>query len=237
MKEKYKFLIEYAKSLSLDISDEQLNQFDTFYNMLIEWNEKVNLTAITEFEQVVVKHFADSIAIAAAVDIKKFDTVIDVGTGGGFPGIPLKIMFPHLKITLLDSLNKRLVFLNEVIETLGLSDISTIHGRAEDIARDKNFREKYDLCVSRAVANLSTLTEICVPFVKLNGYFISYKSEKAAEEIEAAKKSFKLLGAKFEKCENVELKDNTRCFVFIKKTEGTSKIYPRKAGTPAKKPL
>ena len=237
MRDKYELLIKNAANFGLEISDRQLEQFDKYYELLIERNEKVNLTAITEFNQVLIKHFSDSIAIAAFFDMKNFGSLIDVGTGGGFPGIPLKIMFPHLKVTLLDSLNKRIVFLDDVISALSLQNVKTLHGRAEDYGRDSEYREKYDICVSRAVANLSTLTEICAPFVRVGGLFVSYKAEKAEEEIDSAKKAIKLLGCKYERCENIKLEDNNRNFVVIGKKERTAKTFPRKAGTPGKKPL
>jgi len=226
-----------AKEYNIEISDSQMNQFDKYYDLLIEWNQKMNLTAITELDEVIVKHFADSISISKYLEMDKIENVIDIGTGAGFPGIPLKIVHPHLNITLLDSLNKRLIFLNEVIGVLGLNDINTIHGRAEDIARKPEYREKYDLCVSRAVANLSTLSELCIPFVKCNGLFTPYKSEKTDDEIIAAKKALHLLGSRVEKVEQFEIEDNSRSIIFIRKIENTSKKYPRKAGTPAKEPL
>ena len=168
------FLYELEK-LNIELSDEQIWQLITFYEMLVEKNKVMNLTGITDFDDVLEKHYLDSISLTKVCDISKVETILDMGTGAGFPGIPLKIVFPHLKITLVDSLNKRILFLQEVIETLHLSDINAIHGRAEDLAFEKEYREKYDLVVSRAVANLSTLSEYCLPFVKIGGCFISYK--------------------------------------------------------------
>lgn len=237
MKNKYIKLTDTLKEFGIEISDRQLEQFDIYYELLIEWNEKMNLTAITDFDEVIIKHFADSVLLGSFLDMSNIDNLIDVGTGAGFPGIPLKIMYPHIKVTLLDSLNKRLNFLNEVILKLELSDISTIHGRAEDIGRDPLHREKYDLCVSRAVANLSTLTELCSPFVKIGGLFTPYKSEKAEEELTAAKKALHLLGCNIENMESFSINNNQRSILFIRKKEGTAKKYPRKAGTPAKEPL
>lgn len=167
-----------CKALGVTLSDEQIRQFLKYFEMLVEWNEVMNLTAITEYDEVMKKHFVDSISLCKAYDVTQNKTVIDVGTGAGFPGLALKIAFPNLQVTLLDSLNKRINFLNEVISALGLTGVETIHGRAEDYAKPGKCREKYDLCVSRAVANLSTLSEYCLPFVKVGGKFISYKSEK-----------------------------------------------------------
>ena len=184
------------KLLDIELSEKQAEQFKNYYDLLIEWNSKINLTAITDYNEVLVKHFEDSISIMNILDMNSVDSVIDIGTGAGFPGIPIKIMFPHIKLTLLDSLNKRINFLNLVIEELGLDNVKTIHGRAEDYAKDAEYRENYDLVVSRAVANLSTLSELCLPFVKVGGYFISYKSDKSNEEIENAKHAYDLLGGK-----------------------------------------
>ena len=170
-----------CKALGVTLSDEQIQQFLKYYEMLVEWNEVMNLTAITEYDEVMKKHFVDSISLCKAYDVTQNKTVIDVGTGAGFPGLALKIAFPDLQVTLLDSLNKRINFLNEVIAALGLTGVETIHGRAEDFAKPGKCREKYDLCVSRAVATLSTLSEYCLPFVKVGGKFISYKSEKITE--------------------------------------------------------
>lgn len=233
---------EELKELDLTLSDEQIDQFYQYYQLLIQWNEVMNLTAITEMDQVVTKHFVDSLSLIKAVpDLgEKEYRILDLGTGAGFPGIPLKIAFPNLKLTLLDSLNKRIKFLNEVIiAELKLQDIQAIHGRAEDFGRNKEYREQFDLCVSRAVANMSTLAEYCVPFVKMNGYFIPYKSGKIEEELIQAKSAVKLLGGKIEEVISFQLPktEGERTLVKITKVENTSKKYPRKAGLPGKEPL
>jgi len=234
-----KLLLDKVNELSIKLNEKQVEQFIGFYEMLVEWNKVMNLTGITEYEEVVEKHFVDSLSIVKAVDIANVDSVIDIGTGAGFPGIPLKIAFPHLKITLLDSLNKRIKFLNAVIEELGLEDISTIHGRAEDFAKQEAYRETYDLCVSRAVANLSTLSEYCLPYVNVDGMFVPYKSGDIEEELNNSKKAVQILGGKIEKTIKFELPgtDIGRSFVKIKKVKNTAKKYPRKAGLPSKEPL
>ncbi len=223
----------------IPFSSEQQEQFVTYYKMLVEKNKVMNLTAITEFDEVLDKHFLDSIALARYVDLTKSISLIDLGTGAGFPGMPLKIMFPNLKVTLADSLNKRIVFLNEVIGELGLTDIQTVHARAEDLAHNSDYREQYDYCVSRAVANLSSLSEYCLPFVRIGGTFISYKSGEIEEELAAAKKAIFLLGGQFDQVIPFQLEgtDLGRSFVLINKDKKTAKTYPRKSGMPTKKPL
>lgn len=229
--------INDLKVIGIELSDEQLEQFLTYYEMLIEKNKVMNLTAITDFDEVLEKHFEDSLSLIQAVDLEKSQTVIDLGTGAGFPGIPLKIAFPNLQITLADSLNKRILFLDDVIRELGLVGIDTVHGRAEDLAKNSDYREKFDLCVSRAVANLSTLSEYCLPFVKIGGKFISYKAGECDEEVAASKSSVFLLGGKISDIKKFELGESGRAFVIIDKVSGTPKKYPRKAGTPSKNPL
>lgn len=230
------------------LTEEQTEKFMDYYELLIEWNSFMNLTAITDFDEVILKHFVDSLAIYQIPVFKnrldKLDkscsmSLIDVGTGAGFPGIPLKIVFPKIRVMLLDSLNKRVNFLNTIIDKLGLEGIEAVHGRAEDLARREEYREQYDLCVSRAVANLSTLTELCIPFVKMDGYFISYKSEKISEEYAAGKKAIDILGGKLEDILEYQLpnSDISRSLLIIKKEKNTPKKYPRKAGTPAREPL
>lgn len=226
-------------ALGITLIDKQKQQFDKFYELLVEWNKVMNLTSITEYEEVNEKHFIDSVSLVKAIDIDKVETVIDIGTGAGFPGIPLKIAFPHLKVVLLDSLNKRINFLNTVIAELDLKDIRTIHGRAEDYAKQVEYREQFDLCVSRAVANLSTLSEYCIPYIKTGGMFIPYKSGEIDEEVLQAKKAIHILGGKLEEVIKFQLPETeiNRSFVKIGKTQNTAKKYPRKAGLPSKEPL
>lgn len=228
-----------AEQLGIRLSEKQLEQFQSYYERLIEKNKVMNLTAITEYEEVVDKHFVDSILLGSVKELSGKKRVIDVGTGAGFPGIPLKIVYPELEITLLDSLNKRVKFLNEVIEELGLTGIQAVHSRAEDLAQDAAHRQQYDICVSRAVANLATLSEYCIPFVKQGGYFISYKSTQIEEELKQAKKAVQVLGGTLEQVETVQIPGTTieRQFVMIRKTGTTPKKFPRKAGTASKTPI
>ncbi|MEE1342780.1 MAG: 16S rRNA (guanine(527)-N(7))-methyltransferase RsmG [Lachnospiraceae bacterium] len=227
------------ENLNLQPTQEQLSKLYSFYELLIEKNKVMNLTGITEYEEVIDKHFVDSVSIIKAIDLNKKIRVIDLGTGAGFPGIPLKIMFPNIEIVLVDSLNKRIKFLEEVVEQLQLTDISCIHSRAEDLAQNKEYREQFDLCVSRAVANLSTLCEYCIPFVKVGGNFVSYKSGVIQEELEQAKYAISTLGGELSEVINFTLPetDIERSFIKIKKNKNTQKKYPRKAGLPGKEPL
>lgn len=227
------------KQLNVTLSDFQVEQFMVYYEMLAEWNQVMNLTAITEYNAVLKKHFIDSLSLCKAYDTSKNISCIDVGTGAGFPGLALKIAYTNMKVTLLDSLQKRIQFLDAVIQKLELTGIETIHGRAEDYAKPGMLREKFDLSVSRAVANLSTLSEYCLPFVKKGGYFISYKSEKIAEEMEEAENAISILGGEVKGQIEFMLPDSDiyrNLFVIIKKKD-TPKKYPRKAGLPSKEPL
>lgn len=227
------------RDLSIELNDNQKEQFIHFYKLLVEWNKVMNLTAITESDEVVEKHFIDSLSIIKAVEMKDIHTLIDIGTGAGFPGIPLKIAFPDIEITLLDSLNKRVKFLNTVIDELKLEKISALHGRAEDFAKKDDYREKYDICVSRAVANLSTLSEYCLPYVKTGGMFVPYKSGEIDEELNNSKKAVQILGGNIDDVVKFQLPgtDIGRSFIRINKTKNTPKKYPRKAGLPSKEPL
>ena len=240
-----------TRELNITLSQRQLEQFFKYYEMLVETNKVMNLTAITEEGDVVAKHFCDSLCLVKAYhelldresegEAKDMKTVsvIDVGTGAGFPGIPLKIAFPQIKLTLLDSLNKRVKLLEQVCRELELENVQCIHGRAEDAGRMKEHREQYDLAVSRAVANLASLSEYCIPFVKRNGYFVSYKSGSSDEEIQQAEKAVNILGGKIEKTDKFLLPetDMGRALVNIKKIKITPAKYPRKAGMPSREPL
>lgn len=225
------------QKLHVELSQEQTEQFLRYYELLIEKNKVMNLTAITEFDEVIEKHFLDSLALNLVYDIKKEVSILDLGTGAGFPGIPLKIAFPKLKLVLADSLNKRIRFLDEVIEELKLKDITAVHARAEELGRNREYRESFDLCVSRAVANLSSLSEYCLPFVKPGGSFISYKSGEVEQEAAGAKKAVAVLGGEIREIYKFEINEQKRSFVIIDKKKATPKAYPRKAGTPAREPL
>lgn len=226
-----------SKILGVRFSVEQIEQFYKYMNLLIEWNEKMNLTAITEPKEIILKHFIDSITILKYIDDNS--KLVDVGTGAGFPGVPLSIMNPTLKITLVDSLNKRLIFLQEVVKELNLKNIEIVHTRAEEFGQNKNYREKFDIATSRAVANLATLSEYLVPLVKIGGKIISMKASNAKEEINDAQKAIEVLGGKIEKIEEFDLPESDigRTIIIIDKNKCTPAIYPRKAGTPAKEPI
>lgn len=230
-----------AEELNIELKDEQIQQFDKYYNLLIETNKIMNLTTITQQDEVIIKHFLDSIALAGVYPdiMDNYIKILDLGTGAGFPGIPLKIAFPHLHVTLMDSLNKRVKFLQSVIDELKLTNITAIHGRAEEMARNTAYRENFDLCVSRAVANLSTLSEYCLPFVKVGGRFISYKAADVEEEVNIGKRAIAVLGGKLSMVKKITLpgSDIERSFLFIDKVKDTPKIYPRKPGTASKEPI
>lgn len=233
-------LTDTFRKINIELSDKQISQFIKYYEMLVEKNKVMNLTAITEYEDVIIKHFADSLLSYKVIDLSKVDSLIDVGTGAGFPGIPIKIVFPQMKITLLDSLKKRINFLNEVIDELGLENVECIHGRAEDFGHNAEYREQYDLCVSRAVANLSTLSEYCLPFIKVGGKFVSYKAAGIDEELNNAKNAIKKLGGNISATKSIELPNSDeieRNFVIIDKISKLSNKYPRKSGIPSREPL
>lgn len=232
-------LKDELNKLNIYMDDNQINQLLQYFDILIEKNKVMNLTAITEYDEFVYKHIIDSLSLVRVYDLDQDISVIDVGTGAGFPGIPLKIAFPKLKIVLLDSLNKRVQFLNEVIAKLGLSNIEAVHGRAEDYGNNSKYREQFELCVSRAVANLAVLSEYCIPFVKKDGYFISYKSSNIQEELESSKKAIYVLGGTIYKVDLFQLAgtDIDRALVMIKKESKTAKKYPRSSGKPSKEPI
>jgi 16S rRNA (guanine527-N7)-methyltransferase len=225
-------------SLNIELTDIQKQQFVDYYELLVEWNKVMNLTAITELKEVIQKHFIDSLSIVKVFKPSE-EKILDIGTGAGFPGIPLKIVYPEIDIVLLDSLKKRLTFLDVVIDKLKLKKIKTLHGRAEDYGKDANYREQFDVCVSRAVAKLSSLSEYCLPYVKKEGLFISYKSGKVEEELAQSARAFKILGAELKEVSEFSLPDTDieRSLVVLHKTSATPKNYPRSAGKPSKEPL
>lgn len=228
---------KYLAKMNISLLKEQYGQFYAYMELLIEWNEKMNLTAITEPKEIILKHFVDSLTIAKYVEEGK--SIIDMGTGAGFPGIPIKIYRKDVKAVLADSLNKRIKFLDEVIDKLKLENVETIHCRAEELGKNKQYREKFDYATSRAVANLSTLSEYLMPFVKLNGKCIFMKTIEVEEELEKAKKAIKTLGGKVEKVDKFEIPESDlgRSIIIVKKEKITPSKFPRKPGTPAKEPL
>lgn len=232
-----KKLEEKLKLIDINISETEIENFKIYMELLLEWNEKINLTAITNEDDMILKHFIDSLTIKKYMS--ENEKIIDIGTGAGFPGIPLAIMNKNNEITLMDSLNKRIVFLNDVINKLKLTNVKAIHSRAEELARNKTYREKYDVAVSRAVANLSTLVEYMLPFVSVGGKCICMKGPNIEEELKNAKNAIKELGGEIIKIENFKLpeSDNERNIVIIKKIKETSSKYPRKSGTPSKEPI
>jgi len=243
MSHNFDAFVSDLKQWDLELNEKQIQQFSDYYDLLVEWNSFMNLTAITEFDEVCKKHFLDSLSIVKAYDRNFLEkenlSLIDIGTGAGFPGIPIKIAFPNIHVTLLDSLNKRIKFLDTVIEKLALANCETYHGRAEDYAKQNLLREKYDLCVSRAVANLSTLSEYCLPYVKVGGDFVSYKSEKISKESVQAEKAISILGGKVNRQVDFMLPESDiyRNIYIISKEKPTPKKFPRKAGLPSKEPL
>ncbi len=232
-----KLFLELANKININLTENQLDKFYKYMKLLVEWNEKINLTAITDENEIVLKHFVDS--LTALKYIKEDDKIIDVGTGAGFPGIPIAIMMPNTKMTLLDSLNKRINFLNEVIKELNLKNVETIHSRSEDCGKDILYREKYDISIARAVANLSTLSEYLLPFVKIDGKMICMKGSEVQEELNNSKYAIKELGGEISLQDEFCLPDTDikRNIIVIKKIKYTPKLYPRKAGLPSKEPL
>ena len=223
--------------INIKLKEKQIKQFYDYMNLLIEWNKKINLTAIIEHKEIILKHFVDSLTISKYINEKT--TLIDIGTGAGFPGIPLKILRGDIDITLVDSLNKRIKFLDEVIEKLNLDNIKTVHGRAEEIGRNKEYREKFDYATSRAVANISTLSEYLIPLIKTDGKCIYMKGSNTNEELKNGKKAISVLGGNIVNKEEFELpySDIKRTIIIIEKLKNTPSKYPRKAGTPSKEPI
>lgn len=232
-----KHLFEAVKSLGMELTEEQIRQFEAYRAGVLEWNEKVNLTAITDPEEFEMKHFADSVMSAGNDIMKHAQKIIDVGTGGGFPGIPLAILFPEKQFTLMDSLGKRIKIIDQLAKEIGINNVELVHARAEDLAKKKEYREQYDVCVSRAVANLATLSEYCIPFVKIGGYFAPYKTAAAEEEIAEGKKALFILGGHLESVSEFSDAELDHTILWIKKVKMTPVKYPRKAGTPSKEPL
>ena len=232
-------LSEVAKEYGLELTSDQISAFNRYYELLVEWNEKINLTAITEPREVAIKHIVDSLSCYQKELFTGQISLIDVGTGAGFPGLPLEIFYPELKLILLDSLNKRVKFLQLVVDELGLKDVEVIHARSEEAARNKKYRENFDLATARAVARLPIICEYCLPFVKQGGTFIALKGRQYEEEIQEAQKAFSVLGGKLVKSMPVKLPEleDKRAVVYIKKEKATPKVYPRKAGTPERNPI
>ncbi|WP_046176384.1 16S rRNA (guanine(527)-N(7))-methyltransferase RsmG [Domibacillus indicus] len=226
-------------SKGIDLSEQQLSQFNRYYELLVEWNEKMNLTAITDQEEVYMKHFYDSLTAAMYTDLTKPLRICDVGAGAGFPSIPLKIAFPHLQVTIIDSLNKRITFLNHLAAELKLDNVQFVHGRAEEMGQKAEHRGQYDLVTARAVARMSVLSELCLPFAKTGGTFVAMKAASAADEMEAAAKAIQTLGGKAEEVFSFRLpiENSERTIIVIRKEKETPKKYPRKAGTPNKMPI
>lgn len=232
-----KRFLELANKININLTENQIEKFYKYMELLLEWNKKINLTAITDEDEIILKHFIDSLTVLKYIN--ENDKIIDVGTGAGFPGIPIAIMMPNVKITLLDSLNKRINFLNEVIRELDLKNIETIHSRSEDCGKDILFREKYDIALARAVANLSTLSEYLLPFIKIDGKMICMKGSEIEEELKNAEYAIKELGGEFVLKDEFELPDSDikRNIIIVEKVKYTPKIYPRKAGLPSKEPI
>lgn len=230
-------LSETLKSMGITLSQQQIQQFVRYREGVLEWNEKVNLTAITDLDEFEIKHFSDSVMAAGDPAMKRAERVIDVGTGAGFPGIPLAILFPEKKFTLMDSLGKRIKILNQLSEDIGLSNVEAIHSRAEELAQKREYRESFDVCISRAVANLTVLSEYCIPFVKIGGFFAPYKTASAEEEIVQSKRALEILGGKLDHITEFQSGELDHTILWIQKNKKTPAKYPRKAGTPSKEPL
>ncbi|WP_239771812.1 16S rRNA (guanine(527)-N(7))-methyltransferase RsmG [Mammaliicoccus sp. P-M58] len=231
--------IDTLKESGITLTDKQIKQFETYFEMLVEWNEKINLTAVTEKEEVYLKHFFDSVTPSFYIDFNEIETICDVGAGAGFPSIPLKIVYPHLQITIVDSLNKRIKFLNELAASLDLDKVNFVHDRAETFGKSQQYRESFDLVTARAVARLSVLSELCLPLVKKGGQFVALKSSQGNEELEDAQFAISVLGGEVKTVNEftLPLEESMRQIITIDKLRQTPKKYPRKPGTPNKEPL
>ncbi|MCD8778077.1 16S rRNA (guanine(527)-N(7))-methyltransferase RsmG [Mammaliicoccus sciuri] len=231
--------IDTLKESGITLSDKQISQFETYFEMLVEWNEKINLTAVTEKEEVYLKHFFDSVTPSFYIDFNEIETICDVGAGAGFPSIPLKIVYPHLQITIVDSLNKRIKFLNELAASLDLDKVNFVHDRAETFGKSQQYRESFDLVTARAVARLSVLSELCLPLVKKGGQFVALKGSQGNEELEDAQFAISVLGGEVKTVNEftLPLEESMRQIITIDKLRQTPKKYPRKPGTPNKEPL
>lgn len=234
---KEQFYNAVKEKVGIELTELQKEQYNKYYNLVVEWNQKINLTAITEEDEFYTKHFFDSISLAFYKDYSNIESICDVGSGAGFPSIPLKILYPNLKVTIVDSLNKRIKFLNLVKDELGLTDCNFVHARAEEFGQNKEYRESFEIVTARAVARLNVLAELCLPLVKKDGYFLSLKAQKAEEETKEAINAIKLLGGKLEKDLEFDIEGEERHILEIRKAKETPNKYPRKAGTPNKKPL
>lgn len=227
------------RELNIEFNDDKAVKYQGYMDEILDRNQFINLTAITEHDEFIKKHYIDSLLCGNSEEFIKAETVIDVGTGGGFPGVPLAIAFPEKKFVLIDSLNKRIKIINELCEKLGITNVQAVHGRAEELARRKDMRESFDVCISRAVANMSTLSEYCIPFVKVGGCFIAYKGPDCQEELSEASKAIKIMGGSVTRIDRPQLKNLPfeHTLVYVAKIENTKSKYPRKAGTPSKEPI
>lgn len=232
-----KILEEALEKLNIPFDESVIKSFEEYMDGILEWNEKINLTAITDKNEFISKHFIDSILGYNFEEYTNADSVIDIGTGAGFPGVPLAIVSPDKSFVLADSLNKRLKAINDLTSKIGIDNVETVHGRAEELAKNKHYRESFDICVSRAVANLAVLAEYCLPFIRTGGYLLAYKGPDAEDEVKKAEKAIKVLGGKFKRIESVNLDGYNHNIVVIEKIKNTPAKYPRKAGTPSKEPI
>jgi len=234
-----KSLKNIFNELNIEFSDDKASKYQGYMDEILEKNQFINLTAITDHDEFIKKHYIDSLLCGSSEEFKSAEKIIDVGTGGGFPGVPLAIAFPEKKFILIDSLNKRIKIINELCEKLGITNVEAIHGRAEELARRKNLRESFDICISRAVANMSTLSEYCIPFVKVDGTFIAYKGPSCKEELDAAGKAITAMGGEITRIDKPYFENFPfeHTLIYIKKIENTKSKYPRKAGTPSKEPI